>query len=58
MWNKIAMAHKAGIEALNRSLKNIRGNKRLMGGVTVLWAKNFRQTLPIVLKKTKTDEVK
>jgi len=52
------MAHKGGVEALNRSLKDIRGNKRLMGGVTVLLAGDFRQTLPVVPKGTRADEVK
>ncbi|XP_025425697.1 uncharacterized protein LOC112694448 [Sipha flava] len=52
------MAHKGGVEALNRSLKDIRENKRLMGGVTVLLAGDFRQTLPVVPKGTRTDEVK
>jgi hypothetical protein len=38
-------------------LKDIRGNKRLMGGVMVLQAGYFRQTLPVVPKRTRTDEV-
>jgi len=52
------VARKAGVETLNRSLKDIRGNKSLMGGVTVLLAGDFRQTLPVVPKGTKTEEVK
>jgi len=42
VWDEITMAHKGGVEALNRSLKDIRGNKRLMGGVTILLAGDFR----------------
>lgn len=49
------MAHKGGVEALNRSLKGMRGNKRLMGGETVLLTEDFRQTLPVVPKGTRTD---
>lgn len=52
------MAHKGGIEALNRSLRDIRDNTKLMGGVTVLLAGDFRQTLPVVPKVTRADEVK
>ncbi|XP_074031818.1 uncharacterized protein [Leptinotarsa decemlineata] len=52
------MAHKGGIEALNRSLGDIRGNTKLMGSVTVLLAGDFRQTLPVVPKETRADEVK
>ncbi|XP_029342279.1 uncharacterized protein LOC115033590 [Acyrthosiphon pisum] len=43
------MAHKGGVEVLNRSLKD---------GVTVLLAGDFKQTLPVVPKGTRTDEVK
>jgi ATP-dependent DNA helicase PIF1 len=42
VWDEITMAHKGSVEALNRSLKDIRENKRLMGGVTVLLAGDFR----------------
>lgn len=52
------MAHKGGIEALNSSLRDIRGNTKLMRGVTVLLAGDFRQTLPVVPKGTRADEVK
>uniref|UniRef100_A0A2S2QXL1 ATP-dependent DNA helicase n=1 Tax=Sipha flava TaxID=143950 RepID=A0A2S2QXL1_9HEMI len=58
VWDEITMAHKGGVEALNISLKDIRENKRLMDGVTVLLAGDFRQTLPVVPKGTRTDEVK
>ena len=42
------MMHKHGFEALERTLQDIRGNKQLMGGMTLLLAGDFRQTLPIV----------
>jgi len=57
-WDEITMAHKGGVEALIRSLKDIWGNKRLMDGVTVSLAGYFKQTLPIVPKWTRTDEAK
>ena len=43
VWDECTMAHKGGIEALNRTLQDIRGRNRLMGGVTVLLAVDFRQ---------------
>jgi hypothetical protein len=55
--DKITMEHKGDVDALNRYLKDIRRNKRLMGDVTVLRAGEFRQTLPVVPKRTRTDEV-
>ena len=52
------MAHKGGIEVLDRTMQDIRCNKNLMGGVTVLMAGDFRQTLPVVPRGTRADEVK
>lgn len=58
VWDESTMAHKGGFEALNRTLKDIRGNDDMMGGVTVLLAGDFRQTLPVVPRGTRADEVK
>ena len=58
VWDECTMAHKGGIEALNRTLQDIRGCNRVMGGVTVLLSGDFRQTLPVVPRGTRADEVK
>lgn len=58
VWDACIMIHKNGIEALNRTLKDIRNSDRLMGGVTILLAGDFRQTLPVVSQGTHADEVK
>ncbi|XP_044588797.1 uncharacterized protein LOC123267978 [Cotesia glomerata] len=58
IWDECTMAHKKGIEALNRTLKDIRSCDRTMGGVIVLLAGDFRQTLPVVPRGTRADEVK
>ncbi|KAL4084699.1 hypothetical protein QTP88_027623 [Uroleucon formosanum] len=52
VWNESPMSHKKGFEALNNSLKDLRNSNLLMGGVTVLLARDFRQTLPIVPRGT------
>jgi hypothetical protein len=57
-WDECTMSHKAGLEALSRTLKDIRGNGGLMGGVTVLFVGDFRQTLPVIRRGTRADEVK
>ncbi|XP_046666446.1 uncharacterized protein LOC124358198 [Homalodisca vitripennis] len=44
------MAHNRAIEALYRTLQDIRSNRKLMSGVTLLMAGDFRQTLPVVLR--------
>ncbi|XP_074106305.1 uncharacterized protein LOC141532045 [Cotesia typhae] len=58
IWDECTMAHKKAIEALNRTLQDIRDCKRLMGGVIVLLAGDFRQTLPVIRRGTRADEVK
>lgn len=58
VWDEITMAHKRGVEALDRSLQDIRNSKTIMGGMTVLLGGDFRQTLPVVPKGTRADEIK
>ncbi|GFU27610.1 ATP-dependent DNA helicase [Trichonephila clavipes] len=58
IWDECTMAHKKGIEALNRTLQDIRGCNQIMGGLTVLLSGDFRQTLPVVLRGTRADIIK
>lgn len=51
MLDEITMAHKGGVEVLNRSLNDIRVSKMLMGGVTF---RDFRYTLSV--EATKRDQ--
>jgi hypothetical protein len=45
VWDEITMAHNGGIEAVNRTLQDIRGNNKLNVRVTVVLAVlNLRQT--------------
>jgi ATP-dependent DNA helicase PIF1 len=46
------------LEALNRTLQDLRSNGEIMGGVVLLLAGDFRQTLPVVPKGTMADELK
>lgn len=48
VWDECTMSHKLAFEALNLTLKDLRGNNRLMGGVTLLLSGDFRQTLPVI----------
>ncbi|XP_014779897.1 uncharacterized protein LOC106867162 [Octopus bimaculoides] len=52
------MANKGALEALDRSLKDIRDSTASMGGVTLLLSGDFRQTLPVIHKGTRADEVR
>lgn len=51
------MAHKHSLEALNRSLKDIKNNDKLFGGTLLLLSGDFRQTLPVIPRSTYADEI-
>lgn len=57
VWDESSMSHKKSIEALDRTLKDLRNNNDIMGGVTFLAAGDFRQTLPVIQRGTRADEV-
>ncbi|EYB87952.1 hypothetical protein Y032_0254g286 [Ancylostoma ceylanicum] len=57
VWDECTMAHKRALEALDRTLQDIRGSSRLMGGVVVVLAGGFRQTLPVIPRSTPADEL-
>ena len=58
VWDECTMSHKKHVEALDRSLQDLRSNSKLMGGITVVLAGDFRQTLPVITRGTKADELK
>lgn len=57
VWDESTMANKKAFEALNNTMQDIKNNKKLMGGIVLLLAGDFRQTLPIVMRATHADEV-
>ncbi|UYV74016.1 hypothetical protein LAZ67_11001852, partial [Cordylochernes scorpioides] len=57
IWDECTMAHKKSLEALNRTLKDLRGNEQLFGGALILLAGDFRQTLPVIPRSTPADEL-
>ncbi|GBP19774.1 hypothetical protein EVAR_8934_1 [Eumeta japonica] len=38
VWDECTMSHKRAIEALDRTIKDIKGNRHIMGGMVVLLA--------------------
>ncbi|GBM99660.1 hypothetical protein AVEN_257775-1 [Araneus ventricosus] len=58
VWDECTMASKAGVEDLDRTLQGIRNCNCLIGGVTVILAGDFGQTLPVVPRGTRDDEVR
>jgi ATP-dependent DNA helicase PIF1 len=58
IWDEATMSHKGAFEALDRTIQDIKRNNRVMGGMTVLLAGDFRQTLPVIQRGSRADEVK
>jgi hypothetical protein len=50
IYDEAPMQHRHAIEALNRTLQDIRSNNKPFGGITVLFCGDFRQTTPVVPK--------
>ncbi|XP_043467393.1 ATP-dependent DNA helicase pif1-like [Leptopilina heterotoma] len=57
VWDECTMANKRGIEALDRTLQDVRNCNLTMGGVNLLFSGDFRQILPVVVRGTRADEV-
>ena len=57
VWDECTMSHKRMFEAVDRTLKDIRGSNQLMGGMLVVLAGDFRQTLPVITGGTPADEL-
>ncbi|CAG9840254.1 unnamed protein product [Diabrotica balteata] len=51
------MVHKHSIDALNRTLKDIKNNDKLFGGTLLVLYGDLRQTLPVIPRSTYADEI-
>jgi ATP-dependent DNA helicase PIF1 len=50
IWDECTMAHRKALEALDVTLKDLRGNNNLMRGALLLLCGDFRQTLPVITR--------
>jgi hypothetical protein len=57
VWDECTMSHRSHIEAIDRTLKDLRCNNKFMGGITFFFAGDFRQTLPVTPKGTRSDVI-
>ena len=57
IWDECTMAHKHSLEALDRTLKDLKNKDNLFGGTLLLLSGDFRQTLPVILSSTYADEI-
>jgi hypothetical protein len=55
IWDEIVPQHRYAIEALDRTLRDIRDDDEPFGGVTVLMGGDFQQTLPVILKGSRQE---
>ena len=49
IWDEVPMQHKLAIDAVDRTMREIRATDRPFGGITMLFGGDFRQTLPVIL---------
>ena len=52
------MAHPVSVEALVKTLRDIREDSRVIGGVILLMSGDLRQRLAVIPTETKADEIK
>ncbi|GBM81941.1 hypothetical protein AVEN_4094-1 [Araneus ventricosus] len=57
VWDECTMAHKKSLEALDRTLRDLRKNDRFLGGSLLLLASDFGQILPVIPNSTPADEL-
>ena len=58
VWDECTMAHKKSLEALHRTLQDLRNNNQQpFGGALILLSGDFRQTLPVIPRSTPADEL-
>lgn len=51
------MTNKKSLEALNRTMKDLKGNDKIFGNGIILLSGDFRQTLLIIPRSTPADEI-
>ena len=57
IWDEAPMTHKHAFEAIDRSLRDILGNKKIFGGITICLGGDFRQILPVIKHGSRSDIV-
>ena len=58
IWNQSTMIHRTHVDALDMSLRDIGSCNKIIGGITVMLAGDFRRTLPVIVRGTRADIVK
>lgn len=56
-WDECTMSHKKALEAINNTMKDLKGNDSVMGGAVVVLSGDFRQILPVIKRSTPAAEL-
>ena len=57
IWDEALMLNRHAFEAVDRCLRDIRGDDRLFGGVSVVFGGDYQQILPVIPRATQPDIV-
>jgi hypothetical protein len=58
VWDECTMSHKTALEAVSRTLQDLFNDvTKVMGPITFVFSGDFRQTLPVVPKGSRADEI-
>ncbi|KAJ3520762.1 hypothetical protein NMY22_g12605 [Coprinellus aureogranulatus] len=57
IWDEVGAQHRHAIEAVNRTLQDVRDDDRPFGGLTTVLGGDFLQTLPVVKKGSREEIV-
>jgi hypothetical protein len=57
IYDEVTMQHRHCQEAVDRTLRDIRGNDKLFGGITVVFGGDFQQILPVIFKGSRPEVV-
>ena len=58
VWDECTMTNRISLEAVDTTLRDIRNESaKIMGGITLVLAGDFRQTLPVIPKGSKADQL-
>jgi hypothetical protein len=57
IWDEIGAQHRLAVEAVDRTLHDIRGSNQPFGGITVVLGGEFLQTLPVVPRGSREETI-
>ncbi|XP_071901098.1 uncharacterized protein [Coffea arabica] len=57
IWDEAPMAHKAGIEGVDKLFRDLMDSSEIFGSKVIVFGGDFRQVLPVVVRGSKSDFV-